>query len=946
MMKKARFTRLAVMFCLITTLGELAVRAQEVNGTVSGTVQNESGTKLAGVSVSLNSTASRAFSRDDVTNEDGRFRLVDLPPSVYTLVVRRIGFPIYVEGIRVFVGGNVERNVSLTYEAAPETDTMERRSPDFDLRKPGLSIHYGRNLVDNTPRLRLSYYDFPKTALGISASTPTGKDRGFVSAFGSSVNENSYLIDGANVTAPWSGASGPSPDTDMIQEIEILSLGAPAEYGSVPGAVFNFVTKQGGDDYRFDFSYYKQPASLVKDPTKIDCRCPSGKTGFTRFQHSDLGAHLSGPLLDDQVWFFTGFQIFGYQESQPGTDPRFPAEVESKRMSGKINWQITPQVRLMSSYNDDFWRRPQTPSLSNPFGTLVTLGGHNPSMTFADVTYDYSDDTLLNFRASGSFSPNDFARPNLREEALSHHLDITTGIASGGSRSFGSLKQNRIELKAKMSHYAREFLGREHDFKFGIQLTSASHSGFYGYPGGIRYYDYPGFPVSSNFALLREPASFGGRFRNWGMFVEDVFNFAGRLTVNMGVRFDRATAVSQDIRARDRDGNETSSIIEGLGKLYSWNTLSPRVGLTYKLSSDGKTLFRGSYGRFYRPVITREIEQFHPGNTPTIEARFEPRTGRYSDVVSVFDPTANLQVDPQTRAPRTVQLSFGLERELTAGGTVGLLVVKKLGRNPIGWVNEGGEYGTEVFQLPDGRSVIVHPRLNSGEDTTFILSNPEGWFHDYNAASLSLSKRWSDRWQVQASYTYSESEGIITSNKPVVRDVNGISFADVPQRTDGAIPFGRDPNDLTNAIGKLRDDRTHAIRVHGFAVIPKLDVMIGAQYQNLTGKPWATFTFVPLPQGTREIYIEPPGVRRLPDQSLLDIRFSKTFRPDDIKFLDWIGPQFRQRGKIEILADVFNVLNDQAFEEIVTSNFLSSHFGEGSKFIEPRRVMLGIKVTF
>jgi hypothetical protein len=291
-------------------------------------------------------------------------------------------------------------------------------------------------------------------------------------------------------------------------------------------------------------------------------------------------------------------------------------------------------------------------------------------------------------------------------------------------------------------------------------------------------------------------------------------------------------------------------------------------------------------------------------------------------------------------------LALGLERALSASMTGTLTLIKKFGRNPIGWLNDGGEYGTEIFNLPDGRSVTVHPRLNLSEDITYVLSNPEGWFHDYNAMVLTVDKRWSSRWQLRASLTYSEAEGIITSNKPLVRDGSNVSFADVPQRTDGAIDFGRDPNDLTNAIGKLRDDRTVMLRVQGLALIPKLGVLVGAQYQHLTGKPWATFTFVPLPQGTREVYIEPPGTRRLPHQNLLDIRLSKKFGTDNLGFLQWIGRRFGRHGEIELLVDVFNALNDQAFEEIVTANFLSSHFGVGSEFLEPRRALLGIKVTF
>ena len=81
----------------------------------------------------------------------------------------------------------------------------------------------------------------------------------------------------------------------------------------------------------------------------------------------------------------------------------------------------------------------------------------------------------------------------------------------------------------------------------------------------------------------------------------------------LGVRFDHSRAISsQDLHAVDTEGHETSEIIQGLGTLYTWNVVSPRLGVTARLTADGRTILRASYGRFNQGVLTGEISPIHP----------------------------------------------------------------------------------------------------------------------------------------------------------------------------------------------------------------------------------------------------------------------------------------------------------------------------------------------
>ena len=77
-------------------------------------------------------------------------------------------------------------------------------------------------------------------------------------------------MDGVDFTAPVSGAAWPWPDTDVIEEIEVVSLGASAEHGNSPGAVFNVVTRQGTNVFRGDAAYFGMFDALTAKPIRMN----------------------------------------------------------------------------------------------------------------------------------------------------------------------------------------------------------------------------------------------------------------------------------------------------------------------------------------------------------------------------------------------------------------------------------------------------------------------------------------------------------------------------------------------------------------------------------------------------------------------------------------------------------------------------------------------------
>ncbi len=914
--------RATLVFFSLALLPPVALPGQLTTGAVFGTVRDPSEAVVAGASVTLESEALPEGPLTRTTNDRGGFRFVKLSPGLYEIRIETAGFePYREENVRVVVGGTVERNVVLPISGMRETVSVTAPGGIVDTRKTSLSTNYGADYLKNAPLRRFDMLDLVKTAPGVSPTRTTSRFTVF-SSFGSGTNENLFLLDGANFTSPSLGTSGTSVATDVIEEVEILSFGASAEHGNFQGAVVNLVTKQGGNEWRFDASYFNRNQRFTSQPIRLDCRCEAGETGFTQDRFHDFTAHGGGPLLPQRLWIFGGFERHQDHWSEPGAPPEFLAKWDTRRLFYKLTWQVSPELKLTHSFHDDVWTIPDTPTPAFPLETLVRSEGQTPAVNFLSLSHVWSENTLWDLRISGSFLHRD-SIPNSGLEKPFHY-DLATGIASGGSYGFGSFDGSRIDVQGKLSHYAADFLDASHDFKFGAQFFRGGHDGFYGYPGGAFYYDYAGEPY---LAYFRQPLMYGGQSQNLGAFAEDTLRLGERFTVNLGLRFDRSQARSQDVPAVDSRGEKTGRTIEGLGPLYTWNVVSPRLGFSFELTGDGKTILRGSFGRFYQGVLAHELDPVHPGWTPITLAYFDPSTGRYSDVAAVIDPFTNVRLDPKTRAPSTDSFSLGLDRELTPDVAVGATYLRKNGRDFTGWEDIGGEYGTDVAVLEDGTSLVVYPLLNDPSERLFLLTNPEGWFLRYQGLLLTLQKRWSGHWQALLSYSLSEAEGLQASSG---------GGPGASQNSAGGLFFnryGRDPNDLTNATGRLANDRTHMFRVQGAVEIPKIEVLLSANFQQLTGKPWAGVAFVRLPQGTRPIFVETRGARRLPSQSLLDFRVSKIFR-------------FAGERELELILDILNLLDDAAAEGAVTTNIFSPQFGGGSQFVTPRQAMLGIRFSF
>jgi Carboxypeptidase regulatory-like domain len=892
--------------------------AQGLTGALIGTVSDQQGAAVAGALVRITSPALIGGTLKTTTNERGQLRFPSLPPGTYLLEIELQGFDPYREGeIRLDGGATIERTPALTVAGLEESVVVDGAGSRIEARAPGFGTRFRAEDVDSIPTRRFSSYDLVKSAPGISPTSPSGSNI-LVSALGSGVDQNQFLFDGTNVTATGNGVARADPGIDVIQELQIQSVGASVEYGNVQGAVVNIITKAGGDHFLSDTSYFAQTSALTSQPLQRPYK--DVETGYERDRYRDFSSTFGGPIARDRLWFFSGYQHQRDYDSQPGTDPDLPRQYEQDKIFAKATSRLAAGWQMVQSFHDEFWSNPETPSATKPRDATQRLDGHVRAMNLGHLTHTGSANTVWDVRV-GRFSFTQDTTPTSGDPTIPNRVDLPEMIWSGGPQQIGQVRQARTTIKGTVSHYRTGLFGADHEWRLGAQVDRGEHRAIAVLPtGASSVYTYG---VLSR-RTLQQPANSGGRFVTAAAFVSDALQL-GRVTLNPGLRFDHSRAISQEVPEYDLLLEATGRTIEGRGTVDTWNIVSPRVGVVIKLDTAGRTMLRANAGRFSQGMLTGEISAVHPGRTRNTIIN-EP-----SGVEVIRDPS-QVELDPEIRPPHTDQYSIGVDREVGGRIAVSVAYVRKNGSDFIGWEEVAGSYREQPAELADGRVLQVLRLTTSSQDRRFLLTNPENYSLTYNGLLIAVERRRSRGWQAFGSYTLSRAYGLQPSSGTTAAGTQVATVGSPPASFAPGVTFGQDPNDLTNARGRLPNDRPHMLRAMGAADVPRTGLVVAANVQYLSGKPWAKTAMINPNEGTRQVLIESRGTERLSSQTLLDCRVSRAFGLGDM-------------GRVELRLDVLNALNDSAEESIRSEVYNAATVGQANIFIDPRRAMLSATLT-
>ena len=914
--------------CLVLLISAASpALAQRTTGTVSGTVTDESGSVLPGVTVTLKGAAIPG-TPNMVTGGTGVYRFPNLPPGSYSLTFELQGFATLArEQVPVAIGQEVDVNVLLKLSSVSETVTVTGETPVVNVASTIVSTNFNREWVQNAPLRRFSFFDLINQGAGVSSATSTSARS---ISFGSASNENSYQLDGTDFTAPVSGAAWPWPNTDAIEEIEILSLGASAEYGNVQGAVFNVVTRQGANKFSGDGNVYFQHQNITGRNT-TDAQ--DSKQPYNRARYADTTWQLGGPVVKDKFWFFGSFQFQQDYESQPGTPAEFPARSQAKRVFFKLNDQITTNQKVQFAYHDDFYRIPTRATALTAPSTIPVDHGHNPSPNLG-YTAVLSGTTVFEARYAGFYGKDHGDPLDGGPRVARRFNDLDSGRITGGIYSWYDGDSWRTGFNGKLSHFSDKFLGGSHDFKLGVQYAVGGSDYVTGYNDYI--YTYGTTPA---YGYTQLPFHRGGVMKTLGFFADDTYRLGQRVVLNVGVRYDHSRALFSDQPVLDKTGNPTSTIVPGKSN-YTWDKLSPRVGLTYKMNASGRTVAKVHYGRYYRGVLTGEFDNASPTITPRYIFDGVYTSGGNPIGLDKVSDNSNLRIDPGFGDPYTDQFIVGIDQELFPAVGLQVNYVHKRSGDYGAWPDVAGTYAPVQFvdnlgKEPSGQTFTLQRLTSSAGSRIFELRTDPRMKNTYNGISIQVTKRMSNHWQGNFSVVFSKSEGRLGSS--LGTPLNTASASAGASNSNAGLPgLGANPNDFVNSDGLLIGDKPVVAKAQIVYNLP-WGMMLGANLQHQTGRLWSRQLRVRnlgFPSRPSILMEANTGNRRVPDWDLIDVRIEKA-----IKF-------GAGSTNLAIFGDVLNLTNSAATESIGSRDAENSSFGLPTRYLQPRRLMVGAKIRF
>ena len=931
----------AILLCalvLVTT----RVDAQRTTGDLIGVVKDSSGGILPGVTVSV-SGPNIPRAQSTITSENGTYRLANLPPGAYTLTIELSGFRTSVlQGLRVSVGATLEQNVGLEIGQMSENVTVTGQSPVVDTTSNEVGTTFDKDWVANAPSRRFGFYDLLAMAPGNVKGGDGGTGERRTQSYGGSFDENAFQLDGVNVTDNYFSEGFSEPNPDAIDEVEVLSLGAPAEYGNLMGAVYNIVTKQGTNVFHGDGSYFFQSQGLTSNNTndikfpndKFADACadnPANRCPWTRGDYWEGSAQLGGPILKDRLWFFTSYSHQQDQYTRVGVNSNLPgssSNTQKDRVMVKGTWQLSPGQRLVGNFHRDKSPRDGGYAFNAAPSTAWTRTQTAPTPGLS-YTATISNRTLLDVRYSGFYGkvtgyPSDPSQP-LNQPRISNG---ETGTISGGPYYWYTYDAQRTTATAKLSHHADQFLGAQQDFHFGVQYNQAGVNGVYGYNDFI--YTYLSGGKQYGYGLVRQTFSYAATARNMGAFIDDSLRLGNRLTVNLGVRADHSSAFAPPQDELDDNVKPTGRTFPK-ADFFTWDSVSPRLGVNLKLTGDGKTILKSHWGRYHPQITTGEFANIiGPNVKPYYQGNYNFATKQVEDLF-LISSAENLSVSSAYHSPRTDQFIIGFERELAS--TVGLQVnyVRKWGRDFGTWRDTVGTY----VQVPvidnagkdqTGNTINVFRLTSDPGARKFELANADGVFTNIHAVSANLTKRMT-RWYLNAGVTYLRSTGALGGSLRTtsIQQRSALEFS----------TFGRNPNDYVNLDGRLVGDVGMQYKAQGVVRLP-----LGLQgslsldsHENAHRLRTRTIPASIAGQSST-ILLQPRGdFGRLPKVTIIDARLQKEF-------------PLGRGARLSVVADALNLNNENVPQGVVSASVTSSSYQFPTSFVAPRRFMLSGKFSF
>ena len=936
---------------LTLLLAAPAALAQTQTGSITGTVTDTSGALLPGVTVTLTSDRLIGGPQTQVSDASGVYRFDRLVPGSYHVKFELQGFRVVERpDVRISAGFVATINGKMEVGAVSETITVTGESPTVDVRSNVQQTVMNQEILEGIPTGR-DPWSLAKLIPGVQVATydvggTQSMQQSSMSAHGSNTNDVSYNIDGATVN--WPGGGGGATmmyyDQGMFEEVNYMTSAIPAEQ-MAGGVSINMVTKEGGNMWRGRAFYNFANDSLQSENWADTQELNPNFLGNPTQETFDFNLSGGGAVIRDRLWVNGTIRRWDVDKLVNARNPDGSQALDDntlKNYSGKAVGQFTPNNKIAASYlwNDKIrgHRRDSTTQLIPDIASVVQT---NPVQT-TQVKYTGIRGPLVfesNFSVMDG-QTNYTYQPDTAADAI-RYVDNVTGEVRFASTREEHQPNSRHQFDNILT-FGKSGWGGEHLFKGGVQWGRLYYSSDYSVLGD-HYVEYNS-GRATQVRQFNTPVVSENIARVVGFFVQDSWSM-NRLTLNIGGRWDRYVGELPD---QERPGGR----FIGPASFPSREVLNQsrgvwRLGASYDLTGSGRTAVKASYSRYALQVGIDRVTSVNPLSAgsrtcpwtdPNSDGRFQESEVNVAQC-SAFSGGATTNFAPGVAWPYSDEVTAGVESELRGGVRIGAMFYYRTNRDQLGDRNiavPSSAYTAHQVTIPNGpgggpgntnlqpTTVTVYnfPSSLASADNT-VRDNDPYLDTDYKGVEFTATKRFTQKWQMQAGFTIGRNEG-------------GLNSATGSGQGTGDL---NDPNLTVFPRGVIGNDSETALRISGSYELPWAINLAGSLLSN-NGYPYvSTFSLsraaaaaqgITLTRATQTIILAERGEERLPNVTMMDLRFSRTFR-------------FGARS-FQPMVDIFNIGNTDTRD--AQNSAIGANYRIPTSILSPRIIRVGFALNF
>ncbi len=746
--------------------------------------------------------------------------------------------------MRLDLGKTTTLDLTLEIGNFSEAVTVSAETPLVDVTSKQIGGNVTSREMVSLPSVNGNFVGMVALLPGIIANVSTesfGADA--VSVNGMDSRNNNYMLDGANnnddVIGQRAGSQARVP-LEAVAEFQVVTNQYDAEFGRTTGAIINAVSKQGTNQFHGVGSMLFQDASL----TARDYFVKQNGLDKPQTKQQTYRANIGGPIVRDKAHFF--FNLERVMIDRPNTiNIASHPELNGAPVTQDRVWNTLLRFDNQINVNHTWgvrWLRETSPQVNQ----IIGVGALQATQASAREEHDI-DQTIvgtlnsvlghnrlntlrLNFtREDVAFANPNFNSNGQNQRALKPTLNYLTFFDQQNATAQARV-DNAYELDDTLSWFIPSRHG-DHDVKVGMQYqyVGANSTAQDNLNGTFTFRTDLPFNAADPRTYperlsVRVPGALDRLQKThfWTAFAQDKWKVSERATLNLGLRYDlEVDPITESDNFAFADPNQYP---------VDKNNVGPRLGLTYDLSGDGRTVFRGGYGRFYDKthfelisgILTAGVfSDSFTANFPTNSADPGPSAGRLpSDPLLIGGPVLNSSLlaqlyppgtvvkntgtvnldNPGRSVPYTDQFTAGLERQLNPNLSVSADYVHAAGRDQlmIQDLNYGLRTSTartatlvrNVSPIASQFSAAVNQPVNLGKI-------------DYDALEVGLVKRFNANYSYRVSYTLGYSRG---NTSGAGAPTSGFQLLD-----DMRLDLNQGPTNV---------DRRHNLVISGQAIVP------------------------------------------------------------------------------------------------------------------------------